>query len=110
MCAPLTNDRSIFRMSIGRCFKRERDEYPVPKSSIAIWNPASWRNCRMSRVCSGSVMAVDSVISIVTLAGATPADSNVSSSFVAKRADHNWRGDTLKPTLSSRPSSAHARD
>ncbi len=41
--ASLTNDRSIFRMSMGRCLRRPSDEYPVPKSSIAIWNPSSCR-------------------------------------------------------------------
>ena len=32
----LINDLSIFSLFIGSLFKYARDEYPVPKSSIAI--------------------------------------------------------------------------
>ena len=91
--------RSIFRMSMGRCLRR-RGRYPVPKSSIAIWNPESWRNQDVSRAQGRSCSRSGDLDRHV--GGATPADLTLSS-FAAKRADHSWRGDTLKPTLSSSP-------
>jgi hypothetical protein len=35
----VTNDLSIFILSSGKFFKYDSDEYPVPKSSIAMEKP-----------------------------------------------------------------------
>ena len=74
----------------------------MPKSSIAIWNPSSWRVCSdCLRVRSGSVMAVDSVTSIATGGGGDTRRLQRVQELRAKRADHNCRGDTLTASSTS---------
>lgn len=43
-----TNERSIFSASIWNCWRWEREEYPVPKSSIAMRTPS----CPIVRGCA----------------------------------------------------------
>ena len=103
-----TSGRSSGCRWAGAC-SRLSDEYPVPKSSIAILNPASWSVCRISRVRSGSVMAVDSVISIVTFAGgSTPAVSNVSQDLLGEMGRPQLTRRHVEPDLQIEARVAHA--
>jgi len=43
----LINDLSIFNLSIGKYFKCDKEEYPVPKSSIAKLVPYP---CNVSKI------------------------------------------------------------
>ena len=99
-----TNDRSIFRMSTGRCFRRDSDEYPVPKSSMARRTPRPCSSHSTRCVRSGSVMAAVSVISTTMRAGSAPARSRCESTRNTRSGCHSWRGDRLNPVSRWMPS------
>jgi FO synthase len=67
---PLTNDRSIFRRCIGNFCNNEREEYPVPKSSMATRTPSAHNLFNASRACSGCAIITPSVISSHSWSGA----------------------------------------
>src|SRR3990172_5713046 len=96
-------DRSTFSMSTGRCFRRPSDECPVPKSSSAIRRPRMWSSPRIRFVRSGSVIAVDSVISTITVSGGMEDPSSTSSTRSARCGCQSCRGERLKLTSISSP-------
>ena len=56
---------------------------------------------------SGSVIAVDSVISTVTRVGSIPATTMGDTILSTRSGCHSWRGDRLKPISRSSPSARH---
>jgi hypothetical protein len=60
---PVVNERSILSVSIGKRFRYDRLEYPVPKSSSDSATPCALMRSMMSITCSISCISVLSVIS-----------------------------------------------
>ncbi len=66
------NERSIFSASTGNRWRWASEEYPVPKSSIAIRTPSALIAVSRRAVSSMLRIRVVSVISIVSAAGSRP--------------------------------------
>ena len=103
-----TNERSIFSRSTGIRHSRASDEWPVPKSSIAIRKPCSFSASSTACVRAGSAITVDSVISTIIRRGSTPATRAARSVLSTKSGCQSWRSETLKATSSSSPFAAQA--
>ena len=87
---------------------RESEEYPVPKSSIAIEKPWSVRSVRIRCARSGSIIAEDSVTSTITRVGSSPLTRISRTIRSARSGCQNCRGERLNPTSRSIPSSFQA--
>jgi len=68
----------------------------------------SWRLKRIRCVRSGSVIAVDSVISATIICGSTPAAIRLEEIFSTRSGCQSWRGERLKPISSSSPAARHS--
>ena len=78
----LTKERSIFSVETRIWFRREREEWPLPKSSIARRSPRSCSSSMTeSMLVRGSTIIADSVISIMSRSGLSPKDSIVASTW-----------------------------
>jgi hypothetical protein len=64
-CDDETKERSIFKTSTGNWRRYESEEYPVPKSSIAIRTPRDLSRSRCLIASSASSMSTLSVTSMV---------------------------------------------
>src|ERR1700731_465209 len=73
-CTPIFSMklRSILILENGKSLRYERDEYPVPKSSNAIWTPIFLSFVSVTRARSESEISAPSVISSSNLVGASP--------------------------------------
>ena len=99
-----TKDWSIFRMSTGMLRSRDRDEYPVPKSSMAIRTPAACSSRRAAACGRGRPSSADSVTSTGRSAR-VDALARIARQDAAGevRAAAAARGDRLNPPRSSAP-------
>ena len=105
-----TNDWSTLRMSTGRSFSRRIEERAFPKSSMAIFKPASRNCCRTRPVRSGSAIAAVSGTSMTMVSGSTRADRRVEVIRSTRLGCHSCLGDRLMLMSSSSPSSRQVLD
>ena len=103
------NERSILSECTGSTRSRESEDQPAPKSSIASRRPLASSSRRIGPIRSGSRSVADSVSSMVSHAGSMPRLSSRAVSSPAKSGRCSWRGETLKETCGSSPSSRHSR-
>ena len=79
----------------------------MPKSSMAIRAPRSWRARSIDRVRSGSLIAADSVTSITSVPGGMPEPSRHLARSSTRSMDCSSRSDTLKLAAVARPIAFH---
>ena len=98
-----TNSISILIRSIGKVRNRLKDEYPVPKSSIAIEMPSSFIFLSCSMMNGSSWNAILSVISTSTLWGGVCVSLRIAAICSTMEGSRSWISEMLILMESSRP-------
>ena len=107
---PSTNDLSILITSTGsRYLSLDSEEWPTPKSSIAIRTPSRFRRRSTACAASGSSMIAVSVISRHSADAGRPLTRSASSTTRARLGLESWRGLRLTAmTKSGWPAARHS--
>ena len=99
--SPPTNTASTFKRSTGSCRSVSNDEYPVPKSSMAIETPASRSRSTVNHECSGLAPNARSVTSTSRREGGNPTSASTPSTSAEKFRSCRLRRDTLTASFTS---------
>jgi hypothetical protein len=89
------NERSILSSSMGNRRRYVREDWPEPKSSMAILTPTSLSRQRWATVASASRIRTDSVTSRVTVPGSRRLAARASTTSLTRTGEATWRMETL---------------
>ena len=92
------NGFGIFSVSSGSCWRYCSDEWPVPKSSIAIRTPSSFSSRSSAAVRPTSVIRTVSVISIVSRCAGSPELTSAASTVSRNASERSWTLETFTVT------------
>ncbi len=104
-----TNDLSILILSKASLLRREREEYPVPKSSMEIFTPMA---LSLLSVFIGVVLSVkieDSVTSSSRRSAGSPVSFRIDSTIPTKALLLSWTGETFTEILAGIAQQAASR-
>ncbi len=94
-----TKDLSILILSKASLLRREREEYPVPKSSMEIFTPRARSLLSVFIGVALSVKREDSVTSSSRRSGGSPVSFRMVNTIPAKALLLSWTGETLTEIL-----------
>ena len=102
---PSTKARSILRMSAWKRLRCASDEYPVPKSSMAMQTPSDRSAVSRSITRSTSPISTDSVTSRHSRSGSSPVSTRTRRTSSTMSSSPSWCGERLTDIVRRRSGS-----